>query len=137
MILSQDVKAMAIKIIFFAVFLFASINFISHASIGFAENIAIVLIAAFLYQFLYFYDSCDCSNQTSFESLKSFPWFERQSPTTPTPTTPTTPTNHKLVKLKSKKQKISKSHLEREPFISPDLQKGVFFTQTGHVRVFV
>jgi hypothetical protein len=125
MTVSQEVKAMTIRLVFFAVFLFASIEFISRGSIGLAENACIVLIAAFLYQFLYFYDS----QQTSSESLKSFGWFERQSPAPPTPTT----TNHKIAKLKTKERKISKSLLERETFMSPDLQKGVFFTQTGHV----
>lgn len=48
---------MAINFTFYAIFLFLCIKFVSHGNIGIVENISIVLIASFLYQFLSSYSN--------------------------------------------------------------------------------
>jgi hypothetical protein len=122
---SQDVKEIAVKIIFFFVFLFASIKFISRGNIGVAENTTIVLIAAFLYQFLHFYDSSECPEKTVSESPAPFRWFEREPPKASTKDVSQS-TNPKI--------KNDRNSSRIEPFIGVDMQKGVSFTQNGHVR---
>jgi hypothetical protein len=104
------IDPMAINFTFYAIFLFLCIKFVSHGNIGIVENISIVLIASFLYQFLTSYsnDALRVGTQP-----QPFRWM------------PTSMPFHKPLTVAPQEHK-------QEPF-NIDLKKNTRFTEAGAI----